>query len=140
HTRFSRDWSSDVCSSDLHRDLNLVSGASAVPVLLALAGEGARRVHVPGPGGRPGGYPVMADRDGVTLDLPRGVSEADAIAWNRQFEEKDGVTVRNGRVVYSARAQDALARHSADLAAGFAVEDVEAAAAELGVLRERLGG
>ncbi|MHA6689627.1 hypothetical protein [Devosia sp. A449] len=123
-----------------HRDLNLVSGASAVPVLLALAGEGARRVHVPGPGGRPGGYPVMADRDGVTLDLPKGVSEADAIAWNRQFEEKDGVTVRNGRVVYSARAQEALARHSADLAAGFAVEDVEAAAAELGVLRERLGG
>src|SRR5690606_39770517 len=26
HTRFSRDWSSDVCSSDLHRGANVASG------------------------------------------------------------------------------------------------------------------
>lgn len=123
-----------------YRDLNLISGACAVPVLLALAGEGKRRVHVPGPHGLTGGYPVMADETGVTLDLPKGLTREEAIAWNQQFEVEDGVSVRNGRVVYSERAQELLRKHSPDLAAGFAVGDVEAAAAELAALRESMGG
>ncbi|WP_332719869.1 hypothetical protein [Pelagibacterium mangrovi] len=123
-----------------YRDLNVISGASAVPVLLALSGEGGRRAHVPGPHGRPGGYPVRVDLDGVTLDLPPTISEADAIAWNRQFEEADGVSVRDGWVVYADRTKEALAAHDAAIAEGFEVTDVERAAAALGQLRERLGG
>lgn len=123
-----------------HRDLNLISGASSVPVLLALAGEGRRRAHVPGPHGRPGGYPVLVDADGVVLDLPSGLSEDAAIAWNRQFEDADGVTVRDGRVVYADRTREALARHDPEIAEGFAVTEVEHAADRLGKLRERLGG
>ncbi|WP_011581721.1 MULTISPECIES: hypothetical protein [Chelativorans] len=123
-----------------YRDLNLISGASAVPVLLALAGEGRRRAHVPGPQGRPGGYPVMVDRDGVTLDLPKGLTEHEAIAWNRQFEDADGVSVKEGRVVYAEHTQEALRAHDPDIANGFAVTEVEDAAAAIGALRERLGG
>lgn len=123
-----------------YRDLNIISGASAVPVLLALAGEGRRRVHVPGPMGLPGGYPVQADVNGVTLDLPPGVSREDAIAWNRQFEEADGVGIHDGRVVYSEKARSELSRHSRDLASGFAATEIEAAAAALQALRARLGG
>lgn len=123
-----------------YRDLNLISAASAVPVLLGLAGEGRRRAHVPGPHGLPGGYPVSADADGVHLDLPKGVSEADAVAWNRQFEDKDGVTVRDGRVIYSERAQALLRGYSREIADGFPVGEVEAAAEALGALREKLGG
>ncbi|MGQ7791341.1 hypothetical protein ACUN0C_02915 [Faunimonas sp. B44] len=123
-----------------YRDLNLISGASAVPVLLALAGEGARRAHVPGPGGLSGGYPVMVGEQGVALDLPPGISRDAALAWNQQFEVEDGVSVRDGRVVYSRNAQELLGRHSPDLAAGFAVADVEQAASELAALRRSLGG
>lgn len=123
-----------------YRDLNLISAASAVPVLLGLAGEGRRRAHVPGPRGRPGGYPVTVDADGVRLDLPSGVGEADAVAWNRQFEDKDGVTVRDGRVIYAKQAQAALRPYSREIAEGFAVGEVEAAAEALAALRERLGG
>lgn len=123
-----------------YRDLNIISGASAVPVLLALAGEGRRRVHVPGPMGLPGGYPVQADAEGVTLDLPTGIDRATAIAWNRQFDEADGVGIEGGRVVYSARAQEELARHAPELAQGFAAGEIEAAAAALQALRSRLGG
>lgn len=123
-----------------YRDLNLISGASAVPVLLALAGEGKRRAHVPGPQGLTGGYPVLVDETGVTLDLPKGLSRDDAIAWNQQFEVEDGVSVRDGHVVYSERAQELLRKHSSALAAGFAVQNVEAAAAELAALRQSLGG
>lgn len=123
-----------------YRDLNIISGASAVPVLLALAGEGRRRVHVPGPMGLPGGYPVQADAKGVTLDLPPGVSRDEAIAWNRQFEEADGVGIHDGRVVYSEKARSEIGRHSVDLANGFAANEIEAAAAALQALRTRLGG
>ncbi|MBJ3776736.1 hypothetical protein [Acuticoccus mangrovi] len=123
-----------------YRDLNLISAASAVPVLLALAGEGARRCHVPGPYGLPGGYPATVDETGLRLDLPPGLSEAEAIAWNRQFEEADGVSVRDGRVTYSANARAALAEHSVEIAEGFAAADLEDAFAAVTALRERLGG
>lgn len=123
-----------------YRDLNLVSAASAVPVLLALAGEGKRRVHVPGPNGRPGGYPVQADENGVVLDLPKSISEADAIAWNKQFEDKDGVSVEAGRVIYSNRAQKLLKPYGSEIADGFIASDVEAAAERLIALRAKLGG
>lgn len=123
-----------------YRDLNLVSAASAVPVLLALAGEGKRRVHVPGPRGRPGGYPVQADENGVVLDLPKGISEAEAIAWNKQFEDKDGVSVEAGRVIYSERAQKLLKPYGSEIAEGFVASDVEVAAERLIALRARLGG
>ncbi|QDY99585.1 hypothetical protein FQ775_03905 [Nitratireductor mangrovi] len=123
-----------------YRDLNLISGASAVPVLLALAGEGGRRAHVPGPAGLPGGYPVAVDASGVRLDLPAGISRDEAVAWNLQFEDKDGVSIRDGRVVYSQKAREMIRPHSAEIADGFAVNDIEEAVAGLSRLRERLGG
>ncbi|MGV6876395.1 hypothetical protein ACUSIJ_27460 [Pseudochelatococcus sp. B33] len=121
-----------------HRELNMISAANAVPVLLALAGEGARRMHVPGPGGRSGGYPVIADTTGVVLDLPPGMTEEEALAWNAQFEEADGVFVRDGHVIYPDRVRELLASYSPELAKGFRVIDVEEAAAALDELRSRL--
>jgi len=121
-----------------HRDLNLISAAGSVPVLLALAGEGARRVHVPGPGGLTGGYPVIADKNGVVLNLPAGLSEQEAIAWNAQFEEADGVFIRDGHVTYADRVRNLLAEYSPELAQGFKVTEVEEAAAALDDLRSRL--
>ncbi len=124
-----------------YRDLNAISGASAVPVLRALAGHGDILAHVPGPGGLPGGYPVRVSAGCVTLDLPKGLTRDAAIAWNRGFEDADGVSISDdGRVTYSERARDALAAYSPTLAAGFNVVDVEAVARELGELRARLGG
>jgi hypothetical protein len=123
-----------------YRDLNLISAASSVPVLLALAGEGKRRGHVPGPNGRSGGYPVQVDANGVTLDLPKGMTEAEAILWNKQFEEKDGVSVEGGRIVYSELARKLLQPYGTEIADGFAAADVEAAAERLNALRARLGG
>lgn len=121
-----------------YRDLNLISAANAVPVLLALAGEGARRVHVPGPGGIGGGYTVLADTNGVSLDLPPGITEEEAITWNRQFEEADGVFIREGQVIYADRVRDLLKEVSPELAEGFSVTDVEDAARALAELRDRL--
>lgn len=124
-----------------YRDLNAVSGASATPVLLGLLGLWKGRAHVPGPDGLPGGYPVQVDENGVTLDLPVGISLQDAIAWNRQFEAADGVSItESGHIVYSDKARKILGKVAPDLAEGFHVNDIEQAAAALGSLRSSMGG
>src|SRR3712207_8322585 len=48
HTRYWRDWSSDVCSSDLHGRLGAARGAWAVVAAAALAGRGAERARPAG--------------------------------------------------------------------------------------------
>ncbi|GGA82241.1 hypothetical protein GCM10011385_40580 [Nitratireductor aestuarii] len=121
-----------------YRDLNLISAAGSVPTLLALTGEGARRVHVPGPLGLTGGYPVIANENGVTLDLPAGMTKEEAVAFNAQFEEADGVFIHDGQVTYAERVRNLVKEYSPELAEGFKVTDVEEAAAALDDLRTRL--
>src|SRR5690606_40231350 len=45
HTRFSRDWSSDVCSSDLKLALHELEGADRRTELLALMDVGDHHIH-----------------------------------------------------------------------------------------------
>ncbi|MDM0029996.1 hypothetical protein [Variovorax saccharolyticus] len=124
-----------------HRELNLISGGSAVPVLLSLAGVGDSRGHVPGPHGLPGGYPVWVTKGDVRLDLPTTISKDEAVSWNRSFEAVDGVSVsEDGHVDYSERARVAVARYSQEIAKGFHVRDLVAAQGALAELRAKLGG
>ncbi|MEP7300244.1 MAG: hypothetical protein ABI699_01855 [Caldimonas sp.] len=123
------------------RDLNIISGGSAAPVLEALAGGRDRRGHVPGPNGLPGGYPVRVGSGKVELDLPASISADEAVAWNRQFEDADGVSITaRGQVMYSERARAALQKFSPEAAAGFDVAELEYAYSILQALRTRLGG
>lgn len=123
------------------RDLNVISGSSSVPVLLALAGKGDVQSHVPGPAGLPGGYPVAVSRKSVKLNLPSGLSEQEAIAWNRQFETLDGASVASdGRVWYHEKARAAVGQFDTSIAEGFHVDDLESAYESLAALRKHLGG
>src|SRR5699024_11398956 len=76
HTRSKRDWSSDVCSSDLG-EADAVVGGLALAVLLFGLGDGGAVGHVPHGGGLGliglfGGEVVqerpLADRAGVGVD------------------------------------------------------------------------
>ncbi len=115
-----------------------ISGASGVPLVLAMAAGEDWTGHAPGPGGRPGGYPV-ALRDGrLALRLPQGVTEEEAVAWNRAFEARGGLVIDGDRAVYTGALRDALARHSPALAEGFAIRDIESVHADMRALRDRL--
>lgn len=118
-----------------------ISGASGVPMMLAMAGNTDWTGHVPGPQGLPGGYPVIY-RDGMlTLDLPPTLAREEAIAWNAGFEEVSGLVVGSGGAVrYTGVLHERLRTASADLAGGFHVDDIEIVYIEMTQLRTRLQG
>jgi hypothetical protein len=116
-----------------------ISGASAVPLVLAMAADGSQwQGHVPGPLGLPGGYPVTY-RDGVlALDLPKSIGRPEAIAWNAGFEERNGLVVTDGGVRYTGLLHDRLREASPELAEGFAVSELESVYEAMVELRARL--
>jgi len=116
-----------------------ISGASGVPLILAMAGGGEWTGHVPGPLGLIGGYPV-AFRSGVLeLDLPPGLPRAEAAAWNARFEETSGLVVNaRGEAHYTGIVRERLAEVSPEIAKGFNLRDLDAAYEEMTRLRARL--
>lgn len=116
-----------------------VSGASGIPLFLAMIAKAPWNGHLPGPNGLPGGYPVRLEDGAIRLALPEGLSADQAIAWNTAFEQKSGVIVgADGRVRYTGKVESALRSVSEDMAAGFAMADIDAAFAAFWGLRERL--
>ncbi|MHB1217022.1 MAG: hypothetical protein ACYC1L_02345 [Alphaproteobacteria bacterium] len=72
-------------------DFNLLTQASAVRFLTAFMARENSLVHVPGPDGRVGGYPIRAGGRRIALDLPPEWSEAQAIAMNEKALHWDGI-------------------------------------------------
>jgi hypothetical protein len=88
--------------------LNRVTGLTAALVLSALLTGADTDTHVPGPNGLPGGYPVRLAAGRVSLRLPAGVTEAEAIAFNAAAARRDGVRVEDGKVHFEPAAVAAL--------------------------------
>jgi hypothetical protein len=75
------------------------------------------------------------------LNLPRHLSESEAVAWNLGFESVDGASVSaDGSVSYSERARLAIKKYDPQIADGFHVSELDNAYSKLAALRERLGG
>ncbi|RXT56030.1 hypothetical protein B6S44_08090 [Bosea sp. Tri-44] len=116
-----------------------ISGASGVPMLLAMAAGRSWGGHVPGPNGLPGGYPVRLTDGTLEPDLPDGVAQAEAIAWNASFEEENGLVVSpEGKASFTGLLGDRLADHIPALRNGFFVGELEAVCEELLQLRAAL--
>jgi hypothetical protein len=116
-----------------------ISGASGVPMILALAEGRSWTGHVPGPYGLPGGYPVRLTDGVLSLNLPPSVSQEEAVAWNARFEEENGLVVgADRRARYTGILRERLAQHSPPLAEGFDVADLEEVHHSMQELRTKL--
>ncbi|HMK78808.1 MAG TPA: hypothetical protein VK438_04130 [Xanthobacteraceae bacterium] len=118
-----------------------ISGASGVPLMLAMALGHDWTGHVPGPHGLPGGYPVKLRGGALDLDLPSALTRAEAISWNLGYEQESGLVVSpDGQARYTGRLRELLAAQSPALAAGFHVRDLAEATRAMTELRARLEG
>jgi hypothetical protein len=116
-----------------------VSGASGVPLMLAMVSGGDWVGHTPGPNGLPGGYPVALRRGALDLDLPSGLGRDAAIRWNARFEEENGLVIgADGTARYTGVLYERLRASSPELAAGFHVRDLEEVHKAMEELRARL--
>ena len=115
-----------------------ISGAAGVPLILAMALGHGWTGHVPGPHGLPGGYPVRWQDGELSLDLPPGLSQEAAIAWNAQFEAASGLVLDGTRARYTGRLERRLRELSPELAGGFELSELEPVFGAMQALRARL--
>ncbi|MEZ0076057.1 hypothetical protein [Planotetraspora sp. GP83] len=120
-------------------ELNDRAGGPAALLVSAVLGDAEARMSVPGPLGLPGGYPVVVSGPEIRLDLPAGMSEDVAVAWNHRMSVLDGAAVEaSGRVAAGPAATLALLPHLPRYAGGFDLDDLSAVARALTGLRDRL--
>jgi len=116
-----------------------ISGASGVPLMLAVASGRDWIGHVPGPHGLPGGYPVRFAAGALALDLPASLTREEAIAWNLRYEQESGLVVgADGRATYTGILRERLATFRQDLAAGFHVGNLDDVSRAMNALRAKL--
>jgi Saccharopine dehydrogenase NADP binding domain len=116
---------------------NHVTAAAAIPVLHALLpGTSALRWSTASPAGLPGGYPVRIEDGTVTLDLPPGVDQTEAIAFNERQARGDGVDHidADGTVHFTEAGREALADLAPDLADPLPIIDLGKRALRLDAL------
>jgi hypothetical protein len=113
---------------------NYVTAASSIPVLHALLPGAAPLLwSTPSPHGLPGGYPVRIAQGEVTLDLPPGVTEEQAVRFNQQQSQADGVEKidDDGTVHFTEAAREAVAAVDPALAEPLEIGDLTDRAAQL---------
>jgi NAD(P)-dependent dehydrogenase (short-subunit alcohol dehydrogenase family) len=91
---------------------HFLTAGSAVRLVRALLSESGALLHAPAPNGLPGGYPIIASKDGVTPAPVAGLTLEEAIAINERSHRFDGIEriEADGSVVFCAAAADTLRR------------------------------
>jgi hypothetical protein len=117
------------------RGMNDLTGALTARLLADLATGATRDTHLPGVAGRPGGYPVRVAAGAITLRTP---DEAGAIARNRAWSVREGISFETERVRFAPPVSAALAPVAPELAEGFAAADYPEVLAMLHTVRDRL--
>ena len=117
-----------------------LTAAATAHLVEALLADRPSHTHAPAPGGRAGGYPVVASSGRVVLDLPDGLAETDAVALNERAARWDGLerVEPDGTLVFTEEAATATGRVLGLRLERVPPHDVDAVADELERARTRL--
>ncbi len=89
---------------------HFLTAGSTVRLMRALLSEEGALLHAPAPNGLPGGYPVIASREGVQPAPIEGLALAEAIVINERSHRFDGIEriEADGTVVFCPEAAEVL--------------------------------
>lgn len=87
--------------------VNRITGFTVVPLIEGLLGVRDVRLNLGAYDGLPGGLPVTISEGNISLDLP-DVSLEECNAFNKSFEEKEGVTIDERHVRWNGGAVKAF--------------------------------
>ncbi|MBI4319328.1 MAG: hypothetical protein HY675_12630 [Chloroflexi bacterium] len=107
--------------------------------IMAIVRDTREYVHVPGPMGLPGGYPVRLGAKGAELALPRELTREQAIKINEESNKFDGVEEikDDGTIVFTDKVYSAMKELGYDCRE-LPPDDLEARSEELRGLKRRL--
>jgi len=90
--------------------IHFLTGGSALRLVNALLFSDGTFLHAPAPHGLPGGYPVVAGRSGIGVELPPGLTLGQAIDINTRSHRFDGIEQieDDGTVVFRRESADTL--------------------------------
>jgi hypothetical protein len=120
-------------------ELNTVTSATAISVMMSLLTGATLRASIPGVAGLPGGYPFVLKRRKFTLRLPSGITSAEAIAHNKSGERLDGLDLESG-AKFVGDARRSLASVCFEYAQGFDLAEWPNVCRRMLALRNRLRG
>jgi hypothetical protein len=115
------------------KDGQQLTATSASRVVLGLLGDGMQQAHAPGPGGLPGGYPVLLGGRKIALDLPVGMDVEEAVAINRRCQTFDGIEdiLPDATVVFSEPQMAVMKKQLGYSVRSLGIDDMRPAAEEL---------
>ncbi len=115
------------------QETHFLTAAAALSTIRALLSPTGTRIHVPGPLGLPGGYPVVASRLGLSLALPSGLTAEQAVEINSAAHRFDGVDriLPDGTVVFLPELADTMRATLGYDCEKLVPGEIEARAAEL---------
>ena len=105
--------------------LNSITAAGCIRLLSALVEGDDALLHLPGPSGLPGGYPVEIRSGCITAVGTGFVAQAEECAWNAALLEREGIAFDGEGVRFSEPAFKGLAQYSPALAKGFRFSEMD---------------
>lgn len=118
--------------------LNSITALTCLNLLTVLVNRNDAVLHLPGPLGEIGGYPVHF-RNGAIERIGTTLMEHEAEKrWNSRLMEKEGLIFDEDCVRFSGQTAEKIGAHSKALARGFAFSGIDAYIDEFIALRERL--
>ena len=120
-------------------EVNKVIGCTGAVLLRDIIDGRDVETHVPGPFGLPGGYPVRVVGTRMELNLPDGLSECEAIAWNERIALADGVKILpRGYAELGEKTKRAFRQYLPEIGDGFHLSEIDKVTQSMLELRARL--
>jgi hypothetical protein len=85
--------------------IHFLTAGSTIRLIRALTGKDRQLLHVPGPNGLPGGYPVCVGEGRIEIADIRGITLKEAVRINEQSHRYDGIEriENDGTIVFSSK-------------------------------------